>query len=140
MLLFFLFCFIIAHPLFLMLYNYLLDEEDEFDIVAFGKENTGERLYMNDITGRGSYLNLHNVMPNSMSSICNTQLYELAQWYNRFFGAWFDWELIQTLWALFGVVCTVIVFLVCLVVHLLKKIRRNIEHCWLHFVWPIREI
>ena len=75
----FLFCFVIARPLFLMLYICLQDEEDEFDIVASGKENTGERLYMNDIIGRGSYLNLHNLMPNSMSSICNTQLYELAQ-------------------------------------------------------------
>ncbi|KAK0591557.1 hypothetical protein LWI29_003892 [Acer saccharum] len=43
------------------------DEEDEFDIVASGKENASERLYMNDISDRGSYLNLHNVIPNSLN-------------------------------------------------------------------------
>ncbi|KAK2634792.1 hypothetical protein Ddye_029584 [Dipteronia dyeriana] len=43
------------------------EEEDEFDIVASGKENAGERLYMNDVTNRGSYLNLHNVIPNLLN-------------------------------------------------------------------------
>lgn len=41
------------------------EEEDQFDKVAAGRENAGERLYMNDVTERGSFLNLHNVIPNS---------------------------------------------------------------------------
>ncbi|KAL5733862.1 hypothetical protein ACOSP7_031723 [Xanthoceras sorbifolium] len=43
------------------------EEEDEFDKVASGRENADERLYMNDVTDRGSYLNLHNVIPNSLN-------------------------------------------------------------------------
>ncbi|KAJ0103204.1 hypothetical protein Patl1_05410 [Pistacia atlantica] len=43
------------------------EEEDEFDKVASGRENADERLYMNDVTNRGSYLNMHNVLPNSIN-------------------------------------------------------------------------
>lgn len=43
------------------------EEEDEFDKVALGRENSGERLYMNEVTNRGSYLNMHNVLPNSLN-------------------------------------------------------------------------
>lgn len=41
------------------------EEEDEFDKVASGRENAGERLYMNDVNEHHSYLNLRNVVPNS---------------------------------------------------------------------------
>ncbi|KAJ4960870.1 hypothetical protein NE237_020780 [Protea cynaroides] len=41
------------------------EEEDEYDKVAIGKENTGDRLYMSDITDHGDYLNSHNVFLNS---------------------------------------------------------------------------
>lgn len=43
------------------------EEEDEFDKVASGRENAGERLYMNDVTDRGSYVNMHNVVLNSLN-------------------------------------------------------------------------
>ncbi|KAL5552591.1 hypothetical protein UlMin_039992 [Ulmus minor] len=42
------------------------DEEDEFDKVAAGREDAGDRLYMKDVTEHGSYLNSHNVLPNSL--------------------------------------------------------------------------
>ncbi|OMO88782.1 hypothetical protein CCACVL1_08208 [Corchorus capsularis] len=38
------------------------EEEDEFDKVAAGRENAGERLYMSDISDYGSYLNSQNVL------------------------------------------------------------------------------
>lgn len=46
----------------------LQEEEDEFDKVAAGRENAGERLYMNDVAERGPYLNLHNVVPNALNA------------------------------------------------------------------------
>ncbi|XP_043726347.1 uncharacterized protein LOC122672907 [Telopea speciosissima] len=39
------------------------EEEDEYDKVAVGNENTGDRLYMRDITDHGDYLNFNNVFP-----------------------------------------------------------------------------
>lgn len=42
------------------------EEEDEFDKVATGRENVGERLFMGDITHHGSYLNSHNVLHTSL--------------------------------------------------------------------------
>lgn len=44
----------------------LQEEEDEFDKVACGRENAGDRLYMRGVTEHGSYLNSHNVLPNSL--------------------------------------------------------------------------
>lgn len=44
------------------------EEEDEFDKVAAGRENAGERMYLNDVTERGRYLNLHNVVPNALNA------------------------------------------------------------------------
>ncbi|KAF9604871.1 hypothetical protein IFM89_011153 [Coptis chinensis] len=41
------------------------EEEDEYDKVALGRENTGDRLYMKDITDYGEYLNSYNVLPDS---------------------------------------------------------------------------
>ncbi|XP_042500226.1 uncharacterized protein LOC122078339 [Macadamia integrifolia] len=45
------------------------EEEDEYDNVAIGKENTGDRLYMKDITDHGNFLNYHNVFPNSFEEV-----------------------------------------------------------------------
>ncbi|KAA8529992.1 hypothetical protein F0562_034404 [Nyssa sinensis] len=42
------------------------EEEDEYDRVAEGKENAGDRLYMRDVTDHGPFLNSHNVLPNSV--------------------------------------------------------------------------
>ncbi|XP_041014342.1 dentin matrix acidic phosphoprotein 1 [Juglans microcarpa x Juglans regia] len=42
------------------------EEEDEYDKVATGRENVGERLFMGDIAHHGSYLNSHNVLDTSL--------------------------------------------------------------------------
>uniref|UniRef100_A0A5B7BPD6 Uncharacterized protein n=1 Tax=Davidia involucrata TaxID=16924 RepID=A0A5B7BPD6_DAVIN len=42
------------------------EEEDEYDRVAEGRENAGDRLYMRDVTDHGPFLNSHNVLPNSV--------------------------------------------------------------------------
>lgn len=42
------------------------EEEDEYDKVATGRENAGDRLFMGDVTHHGSYLNAHNVLPSSL--------------------------------------------------------------------------
>ncbi|KDP23267.1 hypothetical protein JCGZ_23100 [Jatropha curcas] len=42
------------------------EEEDEYDKVASGRENAGERLYMKNVTNQESYLNIHNVLPKSL--------------------------------------------------------------------------
>ncbi|KAB5564777.1 hypothetical protein DKX38_004831 [Salix brachista] len=42
------------------------EEEDEYDKVAEGRENAGERLYMKDVTDQGSYLNFNNVISKSL--------------------------------------------------------------------------
>ncbi|PON91793.1 hypothetical protein TorRG33x02_123910 [Trema orientale] len=49
------------------------EEEDEFDKVASGSENVGDRLYMSDVTQTGSYLNSHNVLvlPNNKDPRAN---------------------------------------------------------------------
>ncbi|KAH0991614.1 hypothetical protein GBA52_003097 [Prunus armeniaca] len=41
------------------------DEEDEYDKVAAGTEGLGDRLFMNEVTHHGSYLNSHNVLHGS---------------------------------------------------------------------------
>ncbi|KAE8686494.1 ARF GTPase-activating protein [Hibiscus syriacus] len=38
------------------------EEEDEYDKVASGRENAGERLYMSDVADHGSFLNSHNIL------------------------------------------------------------------------------
>lgn len=45
-------------------WNWLQEEEDEYDKVAIGRENAGDRLFMSDVTDHGSYLNSHNVLSN----------------------------------------------------------------------------
>lgn len=45
------------------------EEEDEYDKLAEGRENVGDRLYMRDITDYGPYLNSHNVLPNSVLDV-----------------------------------------------------------------------
>jgi hypothetical protein len=47
-------------------WNWLQEEEDEYDKVATGRENAGDRLFMSDVTDHGSYLNSHNVLPNPL--------------------------------------------------------------------------
>ncbi|XP_077212124.1 midasin-like protein [Tasmannia lanceolata] len=47
------------------------DEEDQYDKVAVGSENVGDRLYMRDVTEYGPYLNSHNVLPDSFEEIKN---------------------------------------------------------------------
>lgn len=46
----------------LLVVNGFQEEEDEFDKVASGRENVGDRLYMSDVTETGSYLNSQNVL------------------------------------------------------------------------------
>ncbi|XP_010249230.1 PREDICTED: uncharacterized protein LOC104591860 [Nelumbo nucifera] len=41
------------------------DEEDEYDKVAIGKENAGDRLYMRDVIDYGIDVDSSNVVPNS---------------------------------------------------------------------------
>lgn len=41
-------------------------EEDEYDKVAEGRENEGDRIYMSAVTDHGPYLNSHNVLPDSV--------------------------------------------------------------------------
>ncbi|KAK6241785.1 hypothetical protein QQP08_008419 [Theobroma cacao] len=43
------------------------EEEDEYDKVASGRENAGERLYMSDIADHGSYLNSQNVLHSALN-------------------------------------------------------------------------
>lgn len=43
------------------------EEEDVHDKVALGRENAGERLYMKDITDYGTYLNSHNILPETFN-------------------------------------------------------------------------
>ncbi|XP_058092935.1 uncharacterized protein LOC131239309 [Magnolia sinica] len=45
------------------------DEEDEYDKVAVGRENVGERVYMRDVTDYGPYLSSHNIFPDSFEEI-----------------------------------------------------------------------
>lgn len=47
------------------------DEEDEYDKVAVGRENAGDRVYMKDITDYGPYLNCHNILPESFEEVKN---------------------------------------------------------------------
>ena len=47
------------------------EEEDEYDKVASGRENAGERLYMSDIADHGSFLNSHNVLQNALNHTGN---------------------------------------------------------------------
>lgn len=44
----------------------LQEEEDEYDKVACGRENAGVRLYIGDVSEARSFLNSHNVLPNSL--------------------------------------------------------------------------
>lgn len=46
------------------------EEEDEYDKMAEGREDAGERLYMKDVTNHGPYLNSHNVLPTSLPDPC----------------------------------------------------------------------
>lgn len=46
------------------------EEEDEYDKLAEGRENAGDRLYMKDVTDHGPYLNSHNVLPTSIHVVC----------------------------------------------------------------------
>ncbi|XP_052187294.1 uncharacterized protein LOC127798047 [Diospyros lotus] len=41
-------------------------KEDEYDKVAEGREDAGERLYMKDVANHGPYLNSHNLLPGSV--------------------------------------------------------------------------
>ncbi|MBA0711744.1 hypothetical protein Golax_010893 [Gossypium laxum] len=43
------------------------EEEDEYDKVASGRENAGERLYMSDIADHGSFLNSHNILQRALN-------------------------------------------------------------------------
>ncbi|EXB81205.1 hypothetical protein L484_013146 [Morus notabilis] len=47
------------------------EEEDEFDKVASGRENAGDRLYMSDVTEKGSFLNSDNVLGNKKDPRAN---------------------------------------------------------------------
>lgn len=48
---------------------FLQDEEDEYDKVAVGRENAGDRVYMSDITDYGPHLNYHNILPDSFEEV-----------------------------------------------------------------------
>ncbi|XP_072950601.1 uncharacterized protein [Typha angustifolia] len=39
------------------------EEEDDYDREAVGREDTGDRMYMREITNHGRYMNIHNVVP-----------------------------------------------------------------------------
>ncbi|KAK8477180.1 hypothetical protein V6N13_102473 [Hibiscus sabdariffa] len=43
------------------------EEEDQYDKVASGRENAGERLYMSDIADHGSFLNSHNILQRALN-------------------------------------------------------------------------
>ncbi|GLJ44687.1 hypothetical protein SUGI_0939510 [Cryptomeria japonica] len=43
------------------------DEEDEFDKVAVGREDAGERTYMKEIMDTGPKINSHNALPSSLN-------------------------------------------------------------------------
>lgn len=43
---------------------FLQDEEDEYDRAAVGMENTGDRLYMRNVTDHGPPINFHTLVPN----------------------------------------------------------------------------
>ncbi|XP_059669920.1 uncharacterized protein LOC132315603 [Cornus florida] len=45
------------------------DEEDEFDKVAVGREEAGDRLYMSDITDYGTDINSHNELPDTFKDV-----------------------------------------------------------------------
>lgn len=51
-------------------WNLLQEEEEEdeyeYDKVACGRENAGDHLYTGDVSEDGSFLNSHNVLPNSL--------------------------------------------------------------------------
>ncbi|KAE8730307.1 ARF GTPase-activating protein [Hibiscus syriacus] len=44
------------------------EEEDEYDKVASGRENAGERLYMSDVSDHGSFLNSHNILQRAFNN------------------------------------------------------------------------
>lgn len=46
-------------------------EEDEYDKVASGTENAGDRVYMSDVTEKGSFLNSQNVLGNKKDPRAN---------------------------------------------------------------------
>lgn len=54
------------------------EEEDEYDKVAEGRENAGERLYMKDVTDQGSYLNYYNVISKSLHANRDSRANHLA--------------------------------------------------------------
>ncbi|GMJ13101.1 hypothetical protein like AT5G13970 [Hibiscus trionum] len=43
------------------------EEEDQYDKVAAGRENAGERLYMSDIADHGSFLNSHYILQRALN-------------------------------------------------------------------------
>ncbi|KAL4282188.1 hypothetical protein GQ457_03G006880 [Hibiscus cannabinus] len=43
------------------------EEEDQYDKVASGRENAGERLYMSDISDHGSFLNSHYILQRALN-------------------------------------------------------------------------
>eukprot|EP01018_Ginkgo_biloba_P017381 Gb_12644 [translate_table: standard] len=45
------------------------DEEDEYDKVAVGREDAGERTYMREIMDFGPKVNSHNALPSSLSEL-----------------------------------------------------------------------
>ncbi|KAH9329201.1 hypothetical protein KI387_001309 [Taxus chinensis] len=45
------------------------DEEDEFDKVAVGREDAGERTYMREIMDTGPKINSHNSLPSSLKEL-----------------------------------------------------------------------
>ncbi|XP_039040104.1 RNA polymerase-associated protein LEO1-like [Hibiscus syriacus] len=44
------------------------EEEDEYDIVASGREKAGERLFMSDVSDHGSFLNSHNILQRAFNN------------------------------------------------------------------------
>ncbi|KAK2973845.1 hypothetical protein RJ640_011773 [Escallonia rubra] len=44
------------------------EEEDQYDKLAEGRENAGDRLYMSDVTDHGLYLNSYNVLPDAFDN------------------------------------------------------------------------
>lgn len=49
------------------------EEEDEYDKIAAGRENAGERLYTSDIVDHGSFLNSHNVLQSARNNTGNKE-------------------------------------------------------------------
>ncbi|CAK7336050.1 unnamed protein product [Dovyalis caffra] len=56
----------------------VMEEEDEYDKVAEGRENAGERLYMKDVTDQGSFLNFYNVVSKSLHGTRDPRANHLA--------------------------------------------------------------